>query len=119
VRRCLRKVAHICAAECHHAAQAVTHHLCGERAQRGLVCACQAVVEAGEQWCAVRAAGGGERLLGAEGGHCEVVQGKPGEELVHEVEGGVGCPPEGWVMPLSLDVVFAAADVTVWTAAVP
>jgi hypothetical protein len=40
-----------------------------------------------------------------------VVQVEPGEELVHEVESGVRCPSEGRVVPLSLDVVFAAADV--------
>jgi microcystin degradation protein MlrC len=40
-----------------------------------------------------------------------VVQGEPGEELVHEVESGVRRPSEGRVMSLSLDVVFAAADV--------
>jgi hypothetical protein len=40
-----------------------------------------------------------------------VVQGEPGEELVHEVEGGVGCPSKGGVVPLSLDVILTAADV--------
>ena len=40
-----------------------------------------------------------------------MVQGEPGEELVHEVEGWVRCPSEGRVVPLPLNVVFAAADV--------
>jgi hypothetical protein len=40
-----------------------------------------------------------------------VVQGEPGEELVHEVESGVGCPSKGGVVPLSLDVILTAADV--------
>ncbi len=39
-----------------------------------------------------------------------MVEGEPSEELVHDVKGGVGCPSESWVMPLSLNVVFAAAD---------
>jgi hypothetical protein len=30
-------VAHVCAADSHRAAQAIPHHLCGQRAQGGLV----------------------------------------------------------------------------------